>query len=48
MKMNIKKALSVKSLRELLLSKVISVTITNENHRFPRGRDQNEYKFFTC
>ena len=38
--MDIKKALLVKSLGELLM-----ITTTNASHRCPRGRDQNEYKF---
>ena len=47
--MDIRKALLVKSLRELLIiitnSKNTSVTATNASRRYPRGREQNEYKF---
>ena len=39
------KALLVKFLRELLKSKLASVTATNGSHRYSRGRDQNKYKF---
>ena len=43
--MDIRKALLVKSLREFLTSQLPSVTTTNASHSYPRGRDQNEYKF---
>ena len=29
------------------IKQVFSATATNANHRYPRERDQNEYKF-TC
>ena len=38
------KALLVKSLRELLKITACSATATNASHRYPKGRDQNEYK----
>ena len=40
--MDIKKALLLKSLGELLI--IALVTTTNASHRYPRGRDQNEFK----
>ena len=43
--MDIRKPLLVKSLKELLKSQLVSVTKTNASHRYPRRRDQNEYKF---
>ena len=38
--MNIKKTLLVKSVREL-----VTITAANARYRYPRGRDQNKYKF---
>ena len=31
--------------KALLVSQLASVTATNAGHRYPIGRDQNEYKF---
>ena len=42
--MDIGKALLVKSSRDLL-TQLVFVTATNASHRYPRGRDQNQYKF---
>ena len=30
------------------LSQLVTVTTANAIHRYPRGRDQNEYKFTLC
>ena len=45
--MDIRKALLVKSLRELLTITANTIT-TNAIHSYPRGGDQNEYKFAKC
>ena len=43
--MNVRKALLVKFLRELLTeTQLVSVITTNPSHRYPEGRDQNGYK----
>ena len=43
--MDIKKVLLVKSLGNYYQSQFASVTTTDASNRYPRGRDQNEYKF---
>ena len=42
--MDVRKPL-LKSLKESLTITACSDTTTNASHRYPRGRDQNEYKF---
>ena len=42
--MDIREALLVNSLRELLKSQLFSVTKINASHIYPGGRDQNEYE----
>ena len=42
--MGIRKALLVKSLRELLTITAF-LTATNASHKYPRGRDWDEYQF---
>ena len=41
--MDIRKALLVKSFRELLTITACLITATNASYIYPRGRDQNEY-----
>ena len=45
--MDVRKALLVKSLKELMTITANTIT-TNASHRYPRGGGQNEYKFAKC